>query len=199
MKNKYEIRSYTPGFVSGFSNSPELFTFGTKKELLSCEFIAHALEGGNTRLVFSEDIPFKLADRLVVETTDNRTGNIERCVVAFSQNAATSRVLEKWFPSRDEERRRKNRRMLKVYRSAIDSMRFDENTFKKRFRAYFVKRESEECRLVPMDIYSSTLKGVLSKLSGTDLRPCDIKILEEYAPLIPKGHVVDHPFKSLLQ
>lgn len=198
MKNKYEIRRYTPGFVSGFSNGPEFFTFRTKKELLSCEFIAHALDGGNTRLVFSEDVPFKRADRLVVETTDS-TGNIERYVLAFSQNAATSRALKKWFPSRDEERRRKNRRMLKKYTTATESMRFDESTFKKRFRAYFVKRESEECRLVPMDIYSSTLKGVLSKLSGTSLRPCDIKILEEYAPLVPKGHVVDDPFKSLLQ
>lgn len=198
MKNKYEIRLYTPGFISGFSNGPEFFTFGTKKELLSCEFIAHALDGDNTRLVFSEDLPFGRTDRLVVETTDS-TGKIERSVLAFSQNEATSLVLKKWFPSRDEERRRKNRRMLKAYTSATESMRFDENTFKKRFRAYFVKRESEECRLVPMDIYSDTLKGVLSKLSGTDLRPCDIKILEEYAPLIPKGHVVDHPFKSLLQ
>ncbi len=199
MKNKYEILRYIPAFASGFSNSPEIFTFSTKKELLSCEFVASWLDCGNARLVFSDDIPFKRADRLVVETTDNRTGNIERYVVAFSQNAATSRVLKKWFPSRDEERRRKNRRMLKAYESAIDSMRFDENTFKKRFRAYFVKRKSEECTLVPMDIYSSTLKGVLSKLSGTSLRPCDIKILEEYAPLIPKGYVVDDPFKSLLQ
>ena len=198
MKNKYEIRLYTPGFISGFSNGPEFFTFGTKKELLSCEFIAHALDGDNTRLVFSEDLPFGRTDRLVVETTDS-TGKIERSVLAFSQNKATSLVLKKWFPSRDEERRRKNRRMLKEYTSATESMRFDESTFKKRFRAYFVKRESEECRLVPMDIYSDTLKGVLSKLSGTDLRPCDIKILEEYAPLVPKGHVVDHPFKSLLQ
>lgn len=198
MKNKYEIRLYTPGFVSGFSNGPEFFTFGTKKELLSCEFIAHALDGDKTRLVFSEDVPFGRSDRLVVETTDS-TGKIERSVLAFSQNAATSRVLKEWFPSRDEERRRKNGRMLKAYTSATESMRFDENTFKKRFRAYFVKRESEECRLVPMDIYSSTLKGVLSKLSGTGLRPCDIKILEEYAPLVPKGHVVDDSFKSLLQ
>lgn len=195
MKNKYEIRRYIPAFISGFSNSPEIFTFRTKKELLSCEFVTSFLDGGNTRLVFSGDIPF----RLVAETTDNRTGNIERYVVAFSQNAATSRVLKKWFPSRDEERRRKNLRMFKAYESTIESMRFDESTFKKRFRAYFVKRKSEECTLVPMDIYSSTLKGVLSKLSGTSLRPCDIKILKEYAPLIPKGYVVDDPFKSLLQ
>ena len=186
-------------FVSGISNGPELFTFGTKKELLSCEFVVSALDGGNKRLVFSEDRPFNREDRLVVETTDSPAGVYERFVLAFSQNAATSRVLKKWFPSRDEERRRKNRRMLKEYTLATESMRFDENTFKKRFRAYFVKRKSEECTLVPMDIYSSTLKGVLSKLSGTSLRPCDIKILEEYAPLIPKGHVVDDPFKSLLQ
>ena len=198
MKNKYEIRRYTPGFVSGF-NGPELFTFRTKKELLSCTFVEAALDGGNTRLVFVEGTPFNLSDRLVVETTDNHSGNCERFVLAFSQNAATSRVLKKWFPSKDEERRRKNRRALEEYTSAIESMRFDESTFKKRFRAYFVKRESGECRLVPMDIYSSTLKGVLSKLSGTSLRPCDIKILEEYAPLVPKGYVVDDTFKSLLQ
>ena len=194
-KNKYEIRRYTPGFVSGFSNGPEIFTFGTKKELLSCEFIASALDGGNSRLVFSQDAHFDDSGRLLIETVSTK----ERFVLAFPQNAATSRVLKKWFPSKDEERRRKNSRMLKAYESAIDSMRFDENTFKKRFRAYFVKRKSEECTLVPMNIYSSTLKGVLSKLNGTSLRPCDIKILEEYAPLIPKGYVVDDPFKSLLQ
>ena len=194
-KNKYEIRRYTPGFISGFSNGPEIFTFGTKKELLSCEFIAAALDGDNSRLVFSQDAHFNDNGRLVIETVSTK----ERFVLAFSRNAATSRALKKWFPSRDEEIRRKNSHMLKVYTSTIESMRFDENTFKKRFRAYFVKRESEECRLVPMNIYSNTLKGVLSKLSGTSLRPCDIKILEEYAPLIPKGHVVDDPFKSLLQ
>lgn len=194
-KNKYEIRRYTPGFVSGLSNGPEIFTFGTKKELLSCEFITSALDDGKSRLVFSQDAHFDDNGRLLIETVSTK----ERFVLAFPQNVATSRVLKKWFPSKDEECRRKNCRMLKAYTSAIESMRFDENTFKKRFRAYFVKRESEECRLVPTSIYSNTLKGVLSKLSGTSLRPCDIKILEEYAPLVPKGHVVDDPFKSLLQ
>lgn len=192
---EYVAKRYSPGFVSAYPNEPEIFTFKTKKELLGLHWIASLLYGGDSRLVFSQDAHFDDSGRLLIETVSTK----ERYVLALPMNAATSRVFKRWFPSRDEERRRKNRRMLKAYISKTESMKFDTCTFQKRFRAYFVSRESGKCALVPMDIYGNTLQGVLNKLKGTGIHPRDIKILEEYAPLIPKGHIEDDQFKRLFQ